>query len=54
MRAGWNEGEPDRAEEKLRKKRGEFWRYGERPRAPERRTGKSRVKEWRYRKGSWP
>ena len=48
MRAGWNEDEPDRAEEKLKKKKREefWWRYGERPRAQERRTGQSRVKEW--------
>ena len=48
MRAGWNEDEPERAEEKLKKKRDEFWlRYGERPKAQEKRTGPSRVKEWR-------
>ena len=48
MRDGWNESELDRAEEKLKKRRDEFWwRYGERPRAQERRTGQSRVKEWR-------
>ena len=45
MKAGWNEGEPDRAEEKLKKKKEEFWwRYGERSRAQERITGQSRVK----------
>ena len=53
MRAGWIKGEPDRAEEKFKKKREKFWwRYGERSGAQEKRTGQSRVKERRYRKGS--
>ena len=38
----------NRVKEKLKKKRKRFWwRYGERSKAQVRRTGQSRVEEWR-------